>query len=64
MIWAGRIDHLVGDMTSGHAFIIDGRIKGIILMVLYSKAFRKFDAAEKRGEAPEEHDCSKNSEVR
>ena len=31
-------------------------------MVLYSKAFRKFDAAENRGEESEEHECPKNFE--
>ena len=35
--------------SSGHAFIIGWRSKGIIGMVLYSKVFRNFDAAEKRG---------------
>ena len=29
-------------------------------MVLYSKAFRKCDAVEKRREEAEEHECSKN----
>ena len=43
------------DSSSGHAFIIGARIKGIIGMVLYSKAFRKCDAAEKRREEAEEH---------
>ena len=32
------------DYSIGHAFIIGGRSKGIIGMVLYSKAFRKYDA--------------------
>ena len=31
-------------------------------MVLYSKACRNCDSAEKRGEEAEEHDCPKNSE--
>ena len=31
-------------------------------MVLYSKAFRKFDVAENRGEEAEEHECPKNFE--
>ena len=31
-------------------------------MVLYSKAFRKCDAAEKRGEEAEGHECQKNFE--
>ena len=50
------------DSSSGHAFIIGARSKGIIIMVLYSKAFRKCDAAEKRREEAEEHECPKNFE--
>ena len=38
------------DSSSGYAFIIGGRSKSIIVMVLYSKSFRKYDAAEKRRE--------------
>ena len=38
------------DSSSGHAFIIGGRSKGIIGMVLYYKACRKCDAAENIGE--------------
>ena len=34
----------------------------VIGMVLYSKACRKCDAAEKRGEEAEEHECPKNFE--
>ena len=41
------------DSSSGHAFIIGVRSKGIIRMVLYLKAFRKCDAAEKRREDAE-----------
>ena len=48
------------DSSSGHAFIIGARIKGIIGMVLYSKACRKCDAAEKIREEAEEHECPKN----
>ena len=50
----------VYDSSSGHAFIIGTRSKGIIGMVLYSKACRKCDAAEKRREEAEEHKCPKN----
>ena len=50
------------DSSSGYAFIIGARIKGVIGMVLYSKAFRKCDAAEKRREEAEEHECPKNFE--
>ena len=50
------------DSSCGHAFIIGERSKGIIGMVLYSKAFRKCDAVEKRREEAEEHECPKNFE--
>ena len=50
------------DSSSGHAFIIGARSKGVIKMVLYSKACRKFYAAEKRREEAEEHECPKNFE--
>ena len=50
------------DSSSGHAFIIRARSKGIIGMVLYSKACRKYDSAENRGEEAEEHECPKNFE--
>ena len=36
------------DSSSGQAFVIGAKSKGIIGMVLYSKACRKCDAAEKR----------------
>ena len=48
------------DSSSGHASIIGARSKGIIGMVLYSKALRKCDAVEKRREEAEEHECPKN----
>ena len=51
------------DSSSGHAFIIGERSKGIIGMVLYSKAFRKCDAAEKILEEAEEHEFPKIFEV-
>ena len=35
--------------SSGHAFIMGARIKGIIGMVLYSKACRECESTEKRG---------------
>ena len=44
------------DSSSGHAFIIGGRSKGIIGMVLYYEACRKCDSAENRGEEAEEHE--------
>ena len=48
------------DSTSGHALFIDEESKGIIGMVLYSKACRKYDAAENRGEESEEYEWPKN----
>ena len=56
MGWKNRSSGRRHESYSGHAFIIGGRGKGIIGMVLYSKAFRKCDAAEKRGKEPEEHE--------
>ena len=50
------------DSSSGHAFIIGARSKGIIIMVLYSKAYRKCNSSENRGEESEEHECPKNFE--
>ena len=50
------------DSSSEHAFIIGGISKGIIGIILYSKACRKCDAAEKRVEEAEEHEFSKNFE--
>ena len=41
------------DYSSWNAFIIGGIIKGIIGMVLYSKACQNCDAAEKRVEETE-----------
>ena len=48
------------DSSSRHALIIGGGSMGIIGMVLYSKSFRKCDAAEKGGEEAEEHELPKN----
>ena len=36
------------DLSSGHAFVIGKISKGIIGMFLYSKAFQKCDAGDKR----------------
>ena len=48
------------DSSSDHIFMVGGIINGIIAMVLYYRAFRKCDAAEKRGEVAEKHYFSKN----
>ena len=50
MGWQNRSSGRIYDSSSGHAFIIGGRSKGIIGMVLYYKTFRKHDSAEKIGE--------------
>ena len=50
------------ESSSGHAFIIGGRSTGINVMVPYYKSCQNCDAAEKRGEEAEEHECSKNFE--
>ena len=62
MGWQKRSSGRRYDSSSGHAFIISGRKKGTIGMVLYSKACRKCDSAEKKGEEAEEHECPKNFE--
>ena len=62
MGWKKRSSGRRYDSSSGHAFIIGASSKGIIGMVLYSKASRKCDAAYKRGEEAEEHECPKNFE--
>ena len=60
MGWQKRSSGRRYDSSSGHAFIVGGRKKGIIGMVLYSKACRKCDSTEKKGEEAEEHECPKN----
>ena len=63
MIWVGRIDHMeVYDSYIRHASIIGGIYKGIIDMVLYSKACQKCDAEDNRREEEEEHNTQKNFE--
>ena len=62
MGWQRRSSGRRYDSSSGYAFIIGGRSKGIIGMILYSKACWKFDAAENRGEESEEHEFPKNFE--
>ena len=51
--WQKRSSGRRYDSSRGHAFIIGAWSKGIIGMVLYSKACRKCDAADKRGEEAE-----------
>ena len=60
MVWQKRSYGKRYDSSSGHAFIIGGRRKGIIVMVLYSKVYRKFYYSENRGEEAEEHECPEN----
>ena len=60
MGWQKISSGRIYDSSSRHAFIIGERSKGIIVMVLYSKACRKCYAAENRGEETEEHECPKN----
>ena len=50
MGWQKRSTGRRYDFSSGHAFIIGGRSRGVIGMVLYYKAFQKYDAEGKRGE--------------
>ena len=53
MGWQKRSSGRRYDSSSGHAFIIRSRSNVIIRMVLYSKACRKCDSSEKRGEEAE-----------
>ena len=62
MCWQNRSSGRRYVSSSGHSLIIGERSKGIIGIVLYSKAFRKCDAAEKKGEEVEEHEFPKNFE--
>ena len=62
MVWQKRSSGRRYDSSSGHAFIVRGRSKGIIGMVLYSKAFRKYYVVENRGKEAEEHECPKKFE--
>ena len=62
MGWQKRSSDRRYDSSSGHAFIIGVRIKGIVGMVLYSKACLKCNAAENIVEKSEEHEGPKNSE--
>ena len=53
MRWQKRSSGRRYDSSSRHAIIIGEMSKGIIVIVLYSKACRKCDSAEKRGEEAE-----------
>ena len=62
MGWQKRSSGRRYDSSSRHAFIIGGRVKGIIGIFLYSKDCRKCNTAEKIGEETEECDFPKNFE--
>ena len=62
MGWQKRSSGRRYEYSSRHSFIISGRSKWIIGMVLYSKAYRKCGATKKRGEESEEHDFLNNFE--
>ena len=62
MGWQKRSSGRRYDSSSRHAFIIGGRSKVIIGIVLYYKACWKCDAAENRLEEAEEHEFPKNFE--
>ena len=49
MGWQKRSSGRRYDSSSGHAFIIGGTYKGVIGMLLYSKACKDYDATDKRG---------------
>ena len=56
MGWQNRSSGRRYDSSSGHAFIFGGIKKGIVGMVLYSKACRKCNSTENKGEESEEHE--------
>ena len=60
MCWQKRSSGRRYESSSGHTLIICGGSKGIIGMVLYSKALPKCDDAEKRVLEAEEHEFPKN----
>ena len=62
MGWQKRSSGKIYDSSSSHAFITSGISKGIIVVVLYSKDFWKCDAADKRREESDYHECSNNFE--
>ena len=62
MGWQKRSSGRRYDSSSGHAFIIVGISKVIIVMVLYSKACRNCDSVDKRGEEIEKHEFPKKYE--
>ena len=62
MVWQKRSSGRRYDSSSGYAFIIGGISKGIIGMVIYSKAFLKCDAMDNKVEETEEHECPKKFE--
>ena len=55
MVWQKRSSGRRYVSSSGNAFIVGGRSKGVIGIVLYSKACWKCEAVEKRGEEAEEY---------
>ena len=54
---------MIYDSSIGHAFIIGGISKSIIVMVLYSKACQKCDEVDKRVEEADKHEWRNNFEV-
>ena len=53
MVWQKRSSGRIYDPSSRHAFVVGGISKGVIGMILYSKAFQNCDAADKRKEESE-----------
>ena len=60
MVWQNISYGRRYESSSRNDLIVGGRSKGIIGMVLYSKACRKCDAVEKIGEESEENEWTKN----
>ena len=57
MGWQKRSSGRRYDSSSGRVFIISRIYKGIIIMVLYSKAWEQYDAADNMVEETEEYYC-------
>ena len=59
MGWQTKSDGSGHESSSGYAFIISGIPKGIIGMIVYSKACQRFDSRYNRGELVEIYDHQK-----
>ena len=63
VVWQKRSSGRRYHFSSGHAFIIGERSKGIIEIVLYSKVCQKRDAEEKRREEKKQKNMSAKTDL-